>query len=255
MYASGTSSTDSKKSESDQDLDLSGLNLTKFKCSKPKLKYTFGRLNTSENRLCKSENNSSSVSCVSDSSVSDGKIIKNKRRNRRKSGNHLPPMGIFWDIENCHVPKNKCASMLVHRIRELFLTNYREVEFLVVCDVKKENPQVIQDLHDTQVNLVHVQSTSKNAADEKLRQALRRFAEIYTSPATVILISSDVNFAADLCDLRYRKKIRVVLIHNTSVADALILCANETYSFSDITEDLPVSKREKVIIFVFICCL
>lgn len=87
-------------------------------------------------------------------------------------------------------------------------------------------------------------SISKNAADEKLRQSLRRFAEVYQTPAAVLLISSDVNFAADLCDLRYRRKIHVILIHNSNVADALILCANETYNFSEITENLPV-KREK----------
>lgn len=100
-------------------------------------------------------------------------------------------------------------------------------------------------MHDTQVNLIHVTAISKNAADEKLRQSLRRFAELYTGPAAVLLISSDVNFAADLCDLRYRRKIHVILIHNSNVADALVLCANESYNFCDITEDLPVKDEKK----------
>lgn len=240
MYQSATSSTDSKNSESTDDLDISGLNLTKFR--KPRCETKF----PPPPRLCKSENNSSCTSCASDSSVSDGKIMKSRRRNRRKPGRLLPPIGIFWDIENCQVPKNKCASNLVHRIREIFMVHYREAEFVVVCDVKKENAQVIQDLHDTQVNLIHVQSTSKNAADEKLRQSLRRFAEVYSSPSAVILISSDINFAADLCDLRYRRKIHVILIHNANVTDALISCANETYSFSYITESVPVKTVKKV---------
>lgn len=94
------------------------------------------------------------------------------------------------------------------------------------------------------MNLIHVSSISKNAADEKLRQSLRRFAELYRAPAAVLLISSDVNFAADLYDLRYRRKINVILIHNSNVADALILCANETYNFCDITDDLP-RKNDK----------
>lgn len=211
---------------------------------------------------------------MSDSSASDGKLMKvsGRRRNRRMTRKQMPPLGIYWDIENCHVPKNKSAASLVHRIRETFMANYREAEFVVVCDVKKENPQVgvnnmetntcrcvtlanshafvhlfqvIQDLHDTQVNLIHVSSISKNAADEKLRQSLRRFAEVYSPPAAVLLISSDVNFAADLCDLRHRRKIHVILIHNSNVADALILCANETYNFSDITENLPVKSERK----------
>lgn len=92
-------------------------------------------------------------------------------------------------------------------------------------------------------------SVSKNAADEKLRQSLRRFAEVYSPPAAVVLISSDVNFVADLCDIRYRRKLHVILIHRTHVADALLLCANEIHNFENITEDLPAKDkkaREKV---------
>lgn len=94
------------------------------------------------------------------------------------------------------------------------------------------------------MNLIHVASTSKNAADEKLRQSLRRFAEIYPAPSAVVLISGDINFAADLSDIRYRKKIRVILVHNTNVADALVLCANEHYSYGNITEGLPKEKTK-----------
>jgi len=55
-----------------------------------------------------------------------------------------------------------------------------------------------------QVNLVHVTSVCKNAADEKLRLSMRRFADLHGSPAAVVLVSGDVNFASDLCDIRHR---------------------------------------------------
>lgn len=240
MYKSETSSTDSKKStESVDELDISGLNLTRYRRSRPRFPFPVTP------RQCKSDNNTSCTSCYSDCSASDTEVITNRRRYRKRRP--LPPIGIFWDIENCHVPKSKCASTLVQRIRDLFTANYREVEFIVVCDVFKENPQVIQDLHDTQVNTIHVQSTSKNAADEKLRQSLRKFADIYHPPAAVALITSDFNYAGDLCDLRYRRKIHVILIHNTNVADALIACANETHLFSEIAGNLPITRKEKVI--------
>ena len=48
--------------------------------------------------------------------------------------------------------------------------------------------------------------TSKNAADDKLRQCMRRFTDNLTGCA-VLLISSDVNFAGDLCDFKNRKKV------------------------------------------------
>lgn len=76
------------------------------------------------------------------------------KKTRKKTGfaRKLPPMGIFWDIENVRVPKMKSAAAVVQKIREIFLENHRESEFVVVCDVKKENPQIIQELHDSQVN-------------------------------------------------------------------------------------------------------
>lgn len=42
--------------------------------------------------------------------------------------------------------------VIAQAIRDKFFHGYRETEFLVVCDVKKENAQVIQELNDAQVN-------------------------------------------------------------------------------------------------------
>lgn len=36
-------------------------------------------------------------------------------------------------------------------IRDKFFNGYREAEFIVVCDVQKENIQIIQELNDAQV--------------------------------------------------------------------------------------------------------
>lgn len=45
-----------------------------------------------------------------------------------------------------------------------------------------------------QVTVAHINATAKNAADDKLRQSLRRFAETHTAPATVILVSCEFSF-------------------------------------------------------------
>jgi meiosis arrest female protein 1 len=55
----------------------------------------------------------------------------------------LPSIGVFWDIENCHVPSGVSALSVVQMIRDTFFIGYREAEFVVVCDVTKESPQVI----------------------------------------------------------------------------------------------------------------
>lgn len=78
---------------------------------------------------------------------------------------------------------------------------------------------------------------------------MRRFADIHKAPACVILISGDVNFASDLSDLRHRNKIHVILIHLENTTDALISCASEHYSYSSLTQTLPM-KDVKVILFI-----
>jgi len=39
------------------------------------------------------------------------------------------------------------------------------------------------------VTVIHINAVSKNTADDKIRQALRRFAAEHPAPATVVLIS------------------------------------------------------------------
>ncbi|KAJ8664397.1 hypothetical protein QAD02_006059 [Eretmocerus hayati] len=153
--------------------------------------------------------------------------------------NYLPPIGVFWDIENCQVPKGRSAAAVTRVIRDKFFNGYKEAEFIVVCDVQKENKQIVQELNDAQVDLIHVAATCKNAADEKLRQSIRRFADTHGSPAAIILISGDINFAADLSDLRHRKKMHVILLHKENTSEALIMCANEHYDFTELLQPLP----------------
>ncbi|XP_046650849.1 meiosis regulator and mRNA stability factor 1-like isoform X2 [Daphnia pulicaria] len=149
------------------------------------------------------------------------------------------PIGIFWDIENVRLPNCYHGMAVVEAIRQRFLVNYREAEFLVVCDVNKEKKELITNLNNAQVTVVHVSSTHKNACDEKLRQTMRRFADNIGTPCAIMLITSDVNFTTDLCDFKNRKNIHIILLHQILVSEALLLCSNEHYLFDDILEDVP----------------
>lgn len=64
----------------------------------------------------------------------------------------MPPVGVFWDIENCAVPSGRSAATVVQRLRERFFQGHREAEFICVCDISKENKAVIQELNNCQVN-------------------------------------------------------------------------------------------------------
>ncbi|XP_067314926.1 meiosis regulator and mRNA stability factor 1 isoform X2 [Pseudorasbora parva] len=151
----------------------------------------------------------------------------------------LPPIGVFWDIENCAVPSGRSAATVVQRLRERFFQGHREAEFICVCDINKENKAVIQELNNCQVTVAHINATAKNAADDKLRQSLRRFADTHAAPATVIVVSSDVNFASELSDLRHRHGFQVILVHKSQASSALLQHAHQRVPFEEFVSDLP----------------
>eukprot|EP00066_Takifugu_rubripes_P022057 XP_011611323.1 PREDICTED: meiosis arrest female protein 1 isoform X2 [Takifugu rubripes] len=172
-------------------------------------------------------------------STSVGKAGRKYGSPENNGPENIPPVGVFWDIENCSVPSGRSAAVVVERIRSRFFRGHREAEFICVCDISKESKAVIQELNNCQVTVAHINATAKNAADDKLRQSLRRFAETHTAPATVVLVSSDVNFASELSDLRHRHGFRVILVHGNQTSSALLQHAHCHVPFQDITADLP----------------
>lgn len=87
-----------------------------------------------------------------DSNDSDAYLLAENRVVYRKCNKLLPPIGVFWDIENCRIPKGRSALSVAQLIREMFFNGYREAEFIVVCDIKKESSTIIQELSDAQVH-------------------------------------------------------------------------------------------------------
>ncbi len=85
---------------------------------------------------------------------------------------------------------------------------------------------------------MHVSAVAKNAADDKLRQSLRRFAHTYPPPSTVVLISGDVNFSTELNDLRYIHNITIVLLHSPQASIALKDFAHTAIDFTEFVADV-----------------
>ena len=85
---------------------------------------------------------------------------------------------------------------------------------------------------------------AKNAADDKLRQSLRRFAHTYPAPATVVLISGDVNFSMELNDLMHLHHLTVVLVHNVNASDALKGFATKLVAYEAFIEDVGPTLRQ-----------
>lgn len=98
-----------------------------------------------------------------------------------------------------------------------------------------------------QVTLVHVNAVAKNAADDKLRQSLRRFAHTYPAPSTVVLVSSDVNFSSELNDLRHVHNMTIVLVHSQFTSDALKVFAHQLVEYEQFLEDVEAPKETQVL--------
>ncbi|XP_067941432.1 meiosis regulator and mRNA stability factor 1-like isoform X2 [Watersipora subatra] len=153
-------------------------------------------------------------------------------------------LAIFWDIENCGVPKGKSPAAVAYCIREQFSSYGKEVEFLCVCDVTKEPPLLVSSLNDAQVTVVHVSNEHKNAADDKLKLLMRKFCDSHKPPVTLVLISGDVDFAADLGHMKNHHKYDIVLVHNKGlVKPALAYAANKVFSFDEVVKNAPEKDR------------
>ncbi|KAG4075954.1 hypothetical protein HA402_003780 [Bradysia odoriphaga] len=173
------------------------------------------------------------------------------------------PVGVFWDIENCSVPKNKSPSDVIAHVRNFFVfnrLNHREYEFIVSCDVTRLRKDIPEDINKAGgVTLAHVNGSSKNAADEKLRENMKKFVDTHAtgSSPVLILISGDIDFVNDLRGYQTRLGCTIVLIHAANCSSQFKVGWNETYCFTSfcsavkdnpangLTKNLPKKPNQK----------
>ncbi|CAN7937826.1 unnamed protein product [Ixodes hexagonus] len=157
-------------------------------------------------------------------------------------------ISVYWDIENCAVPIGVSAYDVVKKVRDEFYRGHREVEFSVACDIGQVKKEVVDELNDAQVTVMHVSSDRKNSADEKLKVKLRRFSDAYKLLGSkIVLITGDVDFASEVHEMRYHHLIHVVLIHNDQAKKALVDCANESIRYSSFVESLKPRTDDKTV--------
>ncbi|CAG2109142.1 unnamed protein product [Medioppia subpectinata] len=165
------------------------------------------------------------------------------------SGPPKSPLGIFCDIENCAVPKNANASDVAKRIRQHIQTAHPECgyakEFFIAGDIRRMDAHVCESLDRNGVVVVHVNSTAKNAADDKLKELIDMFVDKFGSDSVLVVITGDINFAQPIRGAR-RKEIAVVLIHGTSHSRDLKNLVDESYLFEDVIKGCEtITKEEK----------
>ena len=68
---------------------------------------------------------------------------------------------------------------------------------------------------------------------------MRRFADLHRDGSRIVLISGDMDFAADIADFKRRMCLSFILLHNSTASESLILAASQSHNFYDILSTLP----------------
>ncbi|CAL1525932.1 unnamed protein product [Lymnaea stagnalis] len=151
-------------------------------------------------------------------------------------------IGVFWDLQNCPVPRNKSAADIIERIRAKYIlvdANNVEKCFYCITDVTKEHKKTREAITSCGVDLLHMCSDKKNASDIIIDAKMREFYENFgAARAKVILISSDVDFSQTLAYLK-KRRCHVILLHRVNIKPELLHSVNESCSYEDLIKELP----------------
>ncbi len=140
-------------------------------------------------------------------------------------------VGFFWDIENVPIPRRQRPFDIVQRIRQKLVVEpgLQEVDFSCYCNINTISQENQQNLSHAAVRIVHVPDRKPGAVDRQIMLDLDRFERARRPPATVVLISGDIDFVGKLSDLRHHAGFHVIVIHNKPAKEELKATVNEHY--------------------------
>ncbi|CAF0851829.1 unnamed protein product [Adineta ricciae] len=152
-------------------------------------------------------------------------------------------VSFFWDIENVPIPRGQRPFDIVQRIREKLVIEpgLQEADFSCYCNSATISEMNLVNLSHANVRIVHVPDRKSGAADRQIMLDLARFERIHHPPATIVLISGDIDFVGALSALRHRAGFLVIVIHNKPAKEELKATVHEHYPWELFT--LPSSQR------------
>lgn len=147
---------------------------------------------------------------------------------------------VWWDIENCQVPKACDAYVIAKNISSaLAAMDYRgAVSISAYGDTKGINAGVQQALSSTGISLNHVPGGVKDASDKKILVDMLLWAVDNRPPANYLLISGDRDFSNALHQLSMRR-YNILLAQPRNVSQALTTAAKTVWSWTDLLAGRP----------------
>ncbi|KAK6143824.1 hypothetical protein DH2020_024172 [Rehmannia glutinosa] len=147
---------------------------------------------------------------------------------------------VWWDIENCHVPKTCDPHTIAQNISSaLVKMNYcGPVSISAYGDTTRISPSVQQALNSTGVALNHVPAGVKDASDKKILVDMLFWAVDNPAPANYLLISGDRDFSNALHQLRMRR-YNILLAQPQKASAALIAAAKSVWLWTSLSAGGP----------------
>ncbi|CAF1280945.1 unnamed protein product [Adineta steineri] len=157
-------------------------------------------------------------------------------------------ISFFWDIENVPIPKAQKPFDIVQRIRQKLVVEagLREYSFSCFCNSTTISQDNQLSLFHGNVRIIHVPDRKPGAVDRQIMLELDRFERAHRPPATIVLISGDIDFVGKLSDLRHQARFHVIVIHNKPAKAELKQTVNAHYAWETFT-DPPSLMTEAII--------
>lgn len=148
---------------------------------------------------------------------------------------------ILWDYENVSVPKGISGLFVAQRLQEVF-GSYGPIRSIQAFGNSRLLGSTLpEELSRGGVKFVDAMSstTRKDLADKLLLTELFMFALDNPAPATIIMITGDVDYANALSNLKLRGYF-IVLVPPTNVSRQLLMIPNSVVHWNHVIS--PVSK-------------
>ncbi|KAL2345579.1 hypothetical protein Fmac_006864 [Flemingia macrophylla] len=137
---------------------------------------------------------------------------------------------VWWDIENCHVPKGSDPHAITQNITSaLIRMNYcGPVSVSAYGDTTRIPASVQHALSSTGISLNHVPAGVKDASDKKILVDMLFWAVDNPAPANYLLISGDRDFSNALHQLRMRR-YNILLAQPQKASAPLVAAAKSVW--------------------------
>lgn len=172
--------------------------------------------------------------------ISPGEMARNSGSSSKIS--------IWWDIENCHVPRNVDPHYIAQNLRSaLHHANLNgPITIDIFGDTRNLEHRILEALSSTGVTINHIPSGNKDAADKAILVAMLFWALDNPPPAHFLLISGDGDFANALHRLRLKGYDILLARPDQPVKPALLGAATSVWYWTNVAKGhVTLAEEEK----------